>query len=147
MKKIIKKIAIIITIIAFAAAAAYTAMIFIVFSSSSNSTDNTSPEKKSEMLNLTLEWGRLSPIPYSKSEFNIRTEGGSFTRSFRSSFYLPKDDLEKWVKSSPGLADAEVQNIDSNRKRYIIKPGGSANYAEAVIDMKKCFIEIYVSWS
>ncbi|HEX9060197.1 MAG TPA: hypothetical protein VF941_08445 [Clostridia bacterium] len=147
MKKVIKKIAIIITIIAFAAAATYTAMIFIVFSSSSNSTDNTSPEKKSEMLKLTLKWGRLSPIPESKSKFNIETEGGSFTRSFRSSFYLRKTDIDKWVKSSPGLADAEVQNIDSTKKKYIIKPGAGANYAEAVIDREKGFIEIYVSWS
>lgn len=147
MKKIIKKIAIIITIIAFAAAAVYTAMIFIVFSSSTNSTDNPSLQRKSEMLKLTLEWGRLSPIPDSKSEFNITTEGGSSTRSFRSSFHLPKNDLEKWVKSSPGLADAEVQNIDSNKRKYIIKPGGGANYAEAVIDLEKSFIEIYVSWS
>lgn len=99
------------------------------------------------MLKTTLVWGRLAPIPKSRTKFNIYTEGSAFTRSFRSSFYLPKTDLEKWVKASPGLTNAEIQNINDSKQKYIIKPDGGAQYAEVIIDFKKYFIEIYVSWS
>ena len=119
----------------------------IIYVPNSNSVDNINPIAKISMLKITLEWGRLAPIPKSKTKFDIHTEGGSFTRSFRSSFYLNKADLEKWIKASPGLLDAEIQDINDSERKYVIKPGGGANYAEAVIDSQKCFVEIYVSWS
>ncbi|MEL7570473.1 MAG: hypothetical protein AAGU14_07925 [Eubacteriaceae bacterium] len=113
---------------------------------SSNARDNYNPTAKEQMTEITSEWARLAPIPDSKTEYNIYTEGNSFTRSFKSSFYLPKADLEKWIKQSPGLCDAEIETID-NTKKYTIKPGGGAQYAEVVIDFKKCYVEIYVCWS
>lgn len=112
-----------------------------------NEVDNINPLAKVSMIECTLVWGRLSNFPDSKSEFDIYTEGNSFTRSFRCSFYLPKSDLDEWIKRSPGLQDAEIQTIDSSKGKYIIKPGGGASYAEVVIDSKNCFVEIYVSWS
>lgn len=113
----------------------------------SNTIDNLNPIAKSSMIKTTLEWGRLAPIPKSKTEFNIYTEGSPFTRSFHSSFYLPKVDLDKWIKASPGLVNAEIQIINDSKRKYIVKPGGGAQYAETVIDFKKCYIEIYVYWS
>ncbi|NJD01180.1 MAG: hypothetical protein FIA99_00960 [Ruminiclostridium sp.] len=121
--------------------------LFTIYLLNSNAIDNINPIAKSFMLKTTLEWGRLAPIPKSRTEFNIKTEGGPFTRSFRSSFYLPKTDLEKWIAASPGLADAEIENINDSKQKYIIKPGGGAQYGEAVIDFEKSFIEIYVYWS
>jgi hypothetical protein len=112
----------------------------------SNATDNQNDQKKEEMLDLTLEWGRLAPLPDSAEQFEISTEGSSFTRSFRSSFYADKNDLDGWVKSSPGLQDAQIETT-GNTKEYIIDPGGGAAYAEATIDFEKCFVEIYVYWS
>jgi hypothetical protein len=112
-----------------------------------NAIDNINPIAKNSMLKTTLEWGRLAPIPKSRKEFDIYTEGGSFSRSFHSSFYLPETDLEKWIATSPGLVDAEIQIINDSKRKYLIKPGGGAQYAEAVVDSKKCFVEIYVSWS
>ncbi len=113
---------------------------------SSNTRDNKNPIAKKQMTEITSEWARLAPIPDLKTEYNIYTEGNSFTRSFKSSFYLPKADLEKWIKQSTGLCDAEIEVID-NTKKYTIKPGGGAQYAEVVIDFKKCYVEIYVCWS
>ena len=121
---------------------------FLVFRFfTSNYYENTSPEKKAEMLEITLEWGRLAPIPDCKSEFDINTEGGSFSRSFRTSFILPQEDLEKWIHNSSGLLDAEIKDISTSTKRYIIKPGGGAGYAEAVIDFMNNSVKLYVSWS
>ncbi len=113
---------------------------------SSNTRDNNNPIAKEQMTEITSEWARLAQIPDSKTEYNIYTEGNSFTRSFKSSFYLPKADLEKWIKQSPGLCDAEIETT-ANTKKYKIKPGGGAQYAEVVIDFKKCYVEIYVCWS
>lgn len=113
---------------------------------SSNTRDNKNLIAKEQMAEITSEWARIAPIPDSKTKYNIYTEGNSFTRSFKSSFYLPKADLEQWIKQSPGLCDAEIETME-NTKKYTIKPGGGAQYAEVVIDFKKCYVEIYVYWS
>lgn len=99
------------------------------------------------MLKNTLEWGRVAHIPGSKTKFDIYTEGNSFTRGFHCSFYLPKNDLKEWIKVSPGLRDATIQKVNDSILQYEIKPGCGAQYAEATIDTKKCFVEIYVYWS
>lgn len=112
-----------------------------------NEIDNRNPIAKKSMVECTIEWGRLAGFPDSKSDFIINTEGSSFTRSFRCSFYLPKNDLDEWIRKSPGLKDAEIETVDPTKQKYIIKPGGGAGYAEAIIDSKKCFVQIYVSWS
>lgn len=121
-------------------------MISMFFMGSSRE-DNKDPAKKDSMIECTLKWGRLAKFPDSKREFDIYTEGSSFTRSFRCNFYLPKSDLDKWIEESSGLKDAEIQTIAPSKEKYIIKPGEGANYAEAVIDFQKCYVEIYVSWS
>jgi hypothetical protein len=113
----------------------------------SNDRDNRDPNAQEEMLQCTLEWGRFAPIPDSKTQFQIRTEGSAFTRSFWSSFYLPEEDLEKWMKDCPGFLGAETEEVDNTTTKYVIRPGGGAMYAEAVIDYTKCYVEIYVYWS
>lgn len=117
------------------------------FLSGSNAIDNINPIAKSDMLETTLVWGRLASLPDSKSDFDIQTEGSAFTRSFRSHFYLPKEDLEEWIAASPGLSDAEIETVDGHKKIYSIEPGGGAVAAEAVIDFDSLYVELYVSWS
>ena len=99
------------------------------------------------MVKCTLEWGRLSEFPASKTNFIIKTEGSPFTRTFRSSFYLEKGDLDKWIMESPGLQDAEIILLGEDKKRYIIKPGGNAGFAEVTIDFRTNYVETYVYWS
>lgn len=113
---------------------------------SSNTRDNKNPIAKEQMAEITSEWARIAPIPDSKTQYNIYTEGNSFTRSFKSNFYLPKADLEQWIKHSPGLCDAKIETT-GNTKKYTIKPGGGAQYAEVVINFDKYYVEIYVYWS
>ena len=112
---------------------------------SSNSRTEMSAEEKKVAIATTLEWGRLAPFPTSAQELTIRTEGGLFTRTFRSQFKAPKQDLETWIRSSPGLLSAESTYADGKRK-YIIKPGGGANRAEVTIGDDGS-VEIYTSWS
>lgn len=122
-------------------------IMYMLNSNTSNNLDNKNPIAKSSMIKTTLEWGRLAPFPESKTDFNIHTEGNSFTRAFRTSFYLPRTELDKWIKASPGLGDAKIEAISKDKHKYLIKPGGEAQYAEVIIDSRECFVQIYVYWS
>lgn len=115
--------------------------------SNSNGSDNRNPIKQEDMIKCLLDWGRLADLPDSKTSFVIKTEGNSFTRAFRSSFYLPKEALSRWVGASPGLQDADINSIGNKKKHYNIKPGENAAFAEAIIDYSTNYVEIYVYWS
>lgn len=103
--------------------------------------------QQDEMLEVALEWGRLAPLPETATGFKISTEGGMFTREYRTIFYLPEDDLAAWIAASPGLQDAQIQTAEDSSQKYTIKPGGGAQYAEAVIDFDFGRVQIYTYWS
>ena len=117
-----------------------------LFLGSSNSRDNQDPAKQEEMMALVLEWGRLSPFPASATNVSIETEGNSFTRSFHASFEAPKQDIQSWIKDSPGLNETTPEELSENKVQYLITPGGGANRAEVTIDYALNQVEIYVSW-
>lgn len=106
--------------------------------------DMTADERRSA-IDSTLEWARLAPFPSSAQEFTIRVEGGFFTRSFRAHFKATKDEIDRWVKLSPGLLGTEPTHINGKRT-YIITPGGGANRAEVTIQDDNS-VEVYSSWS
>ena len=99
-----------------------------------------------QMVKVTLEWGRLAPFPDEIDDFKIQTEGSMFTRSFRATFKCNPKTIHEWVKSSPGLQDAQVE-IKGAIKHYEIKPGGGANSATVDIDTKTDAVKVYVCWS
>ena len=112
----------------------------------SNSRDNQNPVKQKEMMALVLEWGRLAPFPSNATNVLIETEGSSFSRSFRAVFIAPKQDIEDWVKNSPGFNEVIPEELSDNKVWYSIVPGGGANTAEVTIDKILNKVEIYVSW-
>jgi hypothetical protein len=118
-----------------------------LFFLSSNSRDNQDRAKQKEMMAFVLEWGRLAPFPENAANVLIETEGSSFTRSFRASFVAPKQDIQAWVKESPGINEATPEELSDNKVRYSIVPGGGANKAEVTIDYTLNRVDIYVSWS
>ena len=103
-------------------------------------TDNRSGIK------ATLEWGRLASFPKSARDLVVTTEGNMFTRSFRVSFSAPKEDIARWTEESPGLRETQPEKQNSQRK-FVIKPGGGAVYAEVVIDDATNQVRTYVAWS
>ena len=113
----------------------------------SNDRDSRDPWAKASMLKVTLEWGRLAPLPKNISNYTIRTEGNSFTRSFYTSFTASKSDIEQWVKASPGLAETTPTQQPDGSEKYAIKPGGGANLATVTIDENTGKVDIYVEWS
>lgn len=96
-------------------------------------------------MDATLEWGRLAPFPTSAREIIIMAEGGPFSRSFHWQFRASKSELEAWIKSSPGLLEAE-STYGEGKTKYRIKPGGGANRAEVTIGDDGS-VQIYTSWS
>ncbi len=92
------------------------------------------------------EWARLSSFPNEVKELKISTEGSAFTRAFRVSFNAEKTIIEKWLAKCPGIKDAKIDS-EENVTKYIIKPGGGAQYAEVKIYWKNNIVEIYTFWS
>jgi hypothetical protein len=146
MKSVAKSVrtsVIVVCAILFVSLVAFAALYFF----SSNTLDNMNSVKQEEMLGIVLEWGRLAPFPVSATNISIETEGSSFTRSFRASFIAPKEDIQDWLSSSPGLQETTAEEVSDSIVWYSIKPGGGANRAEVTIDYGLNKVEIYVSWS
>ncbi len=113
----------------------------------SNARDNQDPGKQAEMIALVLEWGRLAPFPTNATNVSVKTEGGSFSRSFRANFVAPKQDIQEWIDNSPGLNEVTPKELPDNKVRYIVAPGGGANRFEVTIDYRLNKVDMYVSWS
>lgn len=141
--KNVTKFIIAITSIVFLVGAIAVAVLFF----SSNARDNQNPAKQKEMMSSVLEWGRLAPFPASATNVSIATEGSSFTCSFRASFVASKQDIQTWIKQSPGTVGVTPQQFADNKVMYTIAPGSGANRAEVKIDFNLNQVDIYVSWS
>lgn len=98
------------------------------------------------MVAVTLEWARLAPFPDGATEFTITTSGGMFSREFHVVFVAPPEEIAAWLKASPGIQDAEIEEQD-NSVLYKIKPGGGAQRAEVEHNPHTNRITVHVVWS
>ena len=98
-------------------------------------------------IDSVLEWGRLAPFPGSAQNLKVSAEGWMFTWAFRVTFTAPPEDIEVWVADSPGLQGQTPENIDSDTRKYVISPGGAAQYAEVVVDDRTNSVQVYAYWS
>jgi len=112
----------------------------------SNARDNASPSKLAEMVRITLEWGRLAPFPATATDFDIKTEGGSFTRSFRGSFTDTPDRIEAWLAASPGVDRADCAPTTEGEK-CVLRTAERVSYGEVVVSPDKRRVTFYVAWS
>lgn len=96
-----------------------------------------------------LEWARLQSFPERMKSFTIVTAGNMFTRKFEVAFYGEPAEIERWVRSRPGVKDErskkEVQ--EEGTVIYEIVPGGGAGFAELRHHPQRGIIEIYAYWS
>lgn len=102
---------------------------FVMFTFPTNDRDNANPEKKVEMTELTLEWGRFAPFPQTVKDFEIYTEGNSFTRTFKGSFTDTPENIKSWLLSSPGVTEGK-KNGDG---KYILKTSEGVAYGKVVV--------------
>jgi hypothetical protein len=98
-------------------------------------------------LDATLEWGRLAPLPPSAHHLNITVHGNMFTREFRTSFVASPEEIEEWLRTSPGIVDAVATTPSLGVRHFHIKPGGGAEFAEVTVDDTEHRVLIHVYWS
>jgi hypothetical protein len=106
-----------------------------------------SPLNHASAIETAREWGRLDPFPSSAQRLTVETLGSIFTREFRISFVAPPEDIETWLKSSPGTRDAVVTTPAPGVRRFAIRPGGGAEFAEVTVDDARQSVSIRVYWS
>ena len=70
-----------------------------------------------------------------------------FTRAFRASFSAPIEDVEQWLRESPGTREATLERPSPSTRRFLIRPGGGAQWAEVTVDDSSGEVRIYVCWS
>jgi hypothetical protein len=117
----------------------------IILSACADPNRELTGERRDSAISATLKWGRLAPFPTSAQNVVVKTEGNMFTRSFEVHFQAPAQDIDRWIKESPGLAES-TPLFENGSRKYFIKPAGGANRAEVRISNNQDVL-VYVSWS
>jgi hypothetical protein len=120
-----------------------TIIAIVVFAWPTNSRDNADPTRRTEMAQITREWGQLAPFPKTAQDFTIYTEGNSFTRTFRGSFTDTPENIKAWLDNSKGVKEGKTESPN----HYILKMGGGANYGEVIVSPDGTTVTFRVSWS
>jgi hypothetical protein len=118
------------------------ACLVLVFFAPSNDRDNADIKMRPEMIKCTLTWGRLAKFPESAKDFNIYTEGNSFTRTFRGSYSDTPENIKNWLRSSPGVTEGKREE-----SKIILKTGEGAAYGEITVSPDGSHVTFRVSWS
>jgi hypothetical protein len=92
-------------------------------------------------------WARLAPLPASARDLEVDVTGSMFTRELEISFKATRQDVAEWLQRSPGIRDAEPPQVRGSVTRYVIKPGGGAQWAEVKIDSRWNRVTIRTYWS
>ncbi len=111
-----------------------------------NTRDNSNPAKQAEMLRITLQVADLAPIPAGGKLVSVKTEGSSFTRSFRVKYTAPPSVIKKWLAASNSIKTAKIEKTGKATK-YIIDAKLGYQYAEVVVDFAANTVSMYVYWS
>lgn len=95
------------------------------------------------------DWARLPALPAEAQGFKLTTEGGTFTRGFRMSFFGDPAVIAAWVKTCPGVSDPkrEQEELDGGGIRYSYPAGGGAMHAGLIHFPERGTVEIYTYWS
>ncbi|MBX2863649.1 MAG: hypothetical protein KTR27_08840 [Leptolyngbyaceae cyanobacterium MAG.088] len=83
----------------------------------------------------------------SNKDFQIKTSGSSFSRTFSGSFSAERSILEKWLQDSPGLNFNQGTRFKSGIIRYTISPSDGAGFGTVDFDPKENMIYFTISWS
>ena len=97
-------------------------------------------------IKITREWARVEPLPASARDVRVKVNGNMFTRGFIVEFTADRKDVEAWLTASAGTREAKFELKDGVR-RYVIRPGGGAQYAEVVVDEKTWRVRVRAQWS
>lgn len=117
------------------------------YSMSDNEMDNKNPDKQEDMLELSLLWGRLAPLPQNIENFKIQTQGSRFTRGFTFTFNASQKNIKLWLNKCDSFLDCKIEKVDDNTTRYLLKPEGDASFTVLVIYWNKGEVYFNTYWS
>ena len=104
------------------------------------------PWEKQNVIETTLEWGRLNKLPNEIKNLTIEKRGNPFTRQFIIDFEVnDPNEIDLWIKQSKRLKD-NFPKIKGNVKIYEVYPGEQKSIGGTVkIQGEK--VRINMSWS
>jgi hypothetical protein len=112
-----------------------------------NEIDNAFGLHRSSMIECTLKWGQLAPFPKGISNFTIKTEGSSFSRTFTGSFSAQPNVIDAWLKQSPGVRDGQTETQPNASTKCVLKTGEGAAYGEITISADHTSVSFKVECS
>ena len=98
-------------------------------------------------LSIARTWARVAPLPASARDLEVDVLGSMFTREFEVSFKASPQEITEWLRRSPGIQDAGPPQVRGSLCRYVIKPGGGAQWAEVKVDARWNRVTIRTYWS
>lgn len=145
MKRKIKKVLIYVCIgaVLFFIYSVASSMLFV---QPTNDRDNKDSDKRREMIGTILKCGDLAPIPSGATIKEIKTEGNSFTRSFRLIFTSDDKRIKEWLSNSKGTRAVNATKI-GNTSKYVLNPKCGFQYAEILVDHQTKIVTVYIEHS
>ena len=119
---------------------------FLIIALGSPSLCSQSPSNRAYAIETARDWARLDSLPKSARNINTESTGGAFTtQHFTITFEAPKEDIEAWLKDSPGTKDIVPTKLSDGSLKYSISPGGKAAFAELILsaDGKTVWLNTY----
>ncbi len=105
------------------------------------------PHERASAERAVQVWGRLEPFPTTAQEVKYMIAGSDFTRCYGATFFAPPEDIEEWLKSSPGTRETTPTTPSPGVRYFEITPGGGGNRANVTVDDQKHRVTIQVEWS
>lgn len=105
------------------------------------------PHERASAERAVLEWGRLEPFPATAQEVKYMISGSDFTRCYDATFVAPPEDIEEWLKNSPGTRETTPTTPTPSARLFRITPGGGGNVAEVTVDDLEHRVRVRVEWS
>ncbi|MGF1514590.1 MAG: hypothetical protein ACFB5Z_12980 [Elainellaceae cyanobacterium] len=106
--------------------------------------DDNSPLNKSGVIQTVRLWARLAPLPKSARHLRIDGTGQLFDKTYVITFDARPQDIDDWLRSSPGTAHATV-TASPEGDRYVIRPRDAA-FAEVTVAPSKRGVRIKAFW-
>jgi hypothetical protein len=105
------------------------------------------PHERASAERAVQVWGRLEPFPTTAQEVKYMIAGSDFTRCYDATFIAPPEDIEEWLKSSPGTRETTPTIPAPGVRLFKITPGGGGNVAELTVDDNEHRVRVRVEWS
>lgn len=93
-----------------------------------------------------LAWARLADVPADVRNLAVSTRGNMFSREIELTFTASQQQIDDWLRRSPGLADAKAIRSDGVLV-YEIKPSEGVSEARVTLHLESGRVVVFAQWS